>query len=393
MKGKLTVLMVTAFVDMLGLIIIFPLLPFYASAFGATPETIGYLVATYSVCQFFAGPVLGGLSDRFGRRPLLIYSQLGSMTGFILLAVAHSLPMLFLSRIVDGISGGNVTIAAAYIADVTEPKERAGAMAVIGIGFGLGFVVGMPIGGVLAAHFGYAVPAFVAAGFALASTSLTTFYLKEHDHVRDDSIVFGLHYYTRIIEYFRIANLRTLLVTFLFFVLPFSLFMSMFSLFAMIKLQFTTQDIGLFMGFVGVVGVLWQGGVVRPLVKKLGELMSLRIGLAAMVVGLLGLAFAQTIPMLAAVAVILSFGTGVTRPTLSSLITQYAPPTRRGGALGVSSSLESLSRAITPILGGWIIGGLHPNYIGYVGAAMAAVAVFFSLRVHFDSHELTRATP
>ena len=290
-KNKaLLAIAIVVFVDLLGFSIILPLLPFYASAFGATPEVIGYLIATYSVCQFFAGPVLGGLSDRFGRRPLLIYSQLGSMTGFILLAVANSLPLLFLSRIVDGISGGNVTIAAAYIADVTEPKERAGAMAVIGIGFGMGFMVGMPIGGVLAAHFGYAVPALVAAGFALASTSLTTFYLKEHDHVRDDSIVFGLHYYTRIIEYFRIANLRTLLLTFHFFVLPFSLFMSMFSLFAMIKLQFTTQDIGLFMGFVGVLGVLWQGGVIRPLVRKLGELTSLRIGLAAMVIGLLGLA-------------------------------------------------------------------------------------------------------
>ncbi|MDP4197992.1 MAG: MFS transporter [Bacteroidota bacterium] len=384
---------VVIFIDLLGFTIILPLLPFYATSFGASPETIGYLVASYSVCQFFAGPVLGGLSDRFGRRPLLIYSQLGSMAGFILLAFANSLPILFLSRIIDGISGGNVTIASAYIADVTEPKERSGAMAIIGIGFGMGFVVGMPLGGMLAQHYGYAVPAFVAAGFALSSTLLSTFYLKEHHHVRDDSVIFGWHYYTRIFEYLRIPNLRTLLLTFLFFVLPFSLFMSMFSLFAMLKLQFTPEDIGLFMGFVGVLGVLWQGGVIRPLVRKLGELTCLRIGLAAMVVGLLGLAVAQTIPVLASVAVLLSFGTGITRPTISSLITQYAPPTRKGGALGVSSSLESFSRAITPILGGWIIGGLHPNYIGYIGALMAAVAVFFSMRVHYDSRDLAKATP
>ena len=381
---------VIVLIDLLGFTIIIPILPFYADTFGASPVTIGYLVASYSVCQFFAGPVLGGLSDRFGRRPLLIYSQLGSMVGFILLAVANSLPLLFLSRIVDGISGGNVTIASAYIADVTTPEERSGAMAIIGIGFGVGFIIGMPIGGVLAQHFGYTVPAIVGAGFALASTTLSTLYLKEHHHVRDESVIFGLHYYTRIFEYFKVPNLRRLLVTFLFFALPFSLFMSMFALFAMVKLQFTPENIGLFMGFVGVLGVVWQGGVIRPMVRKLGELATLRLGLIAMTIGLLGIAFAQTIPMLAVVAVVLSFGTGVTRPTITSLISQHAPANRKGGALGVSSSLESFSRAVTPILGGWIIGGLHPNWLGYVSAVLAAFGVLFAFAIHQDAHELAR---
>ncbi len=379
---------VVVFIDLLGFTIILPLLPFYASTFGASPMIIGLLIASYSVCQFFAGPVLGGLSDRFGRRPLLIYSQMGSFVGFILLAVAQSLPVLFLSRIVDGISGGNVTIAAAYIADVTEPKERAGAMAIIGIGFGLGFVIGMPLGGVLATHYGYAVPALVAAGFSLSSTLLSTFYLKEHNHVRDESATFGLHYYTRVFEYMRIPNLRASLMAFLFFVLPFSLFMSMFSLFAMIKLHFTAENIGLFMGFVGMLGVIWQGGIIRPMVRNIGELTSMRIGMICMVIGLLGLAFATTIPGLAVVAVILSFGTGITRPTISSVITQHAPATRKGGALGVSSSLESFSRAFMPILGGWLIGGLHPNWIGYAGAIFAAIGTVLAFQIRGEEHEL-----
>src|SRR5579871_953553 len=185
-KNKaLVAIAIVVFVDLLGFSIILPLLPYYASTFAASPETIGYLVASYSICQFIAAPILGSLSDRFGRRPLLIYSQLGSFAGFILLAVANSLPILFLSRIVDGISGGNLTIAQAYIADITPPQERSGAMAVIGIGFGVGFLIGPALGGFLATHYGFAAPAYCAAFFALCSTSLTTFYLKEHQHVRD----------------------------------------------------------------------------------------------------------------------------------------------------------------------------------------------------------------
>ena len=380
---------VVVFVDLLGFSIILPLLPYYASTFHASPQMIGYLVASYSVCQFIAAPILGGLSDKIGRRPLLIYSQLGSLAGFIVLGLANSLPILFLSRIIDGISGGNITIAQAYIADVTPPQERSGAMAIIGIGFGLGFIIGPPIGGFLATQFGYAAPAFAAAFFALCSTSLTTFYLKEHQHVRDENAKTGLSYYTRVFDYMRDRNMRTLLTIFLFFALPFSLYVSMFSLFAKIELNFTAQDVGLFLMFIGIMGVFWQGAVIRPLVRKIGELMSLRLGLIALMVGLLGLVFARSIPWLGVVAIVFSFGTGVTRPTLSSLITQLAPPNRKGGALGASSSLESFSRSLAPILGGWLIGGLHPNYIGYVGAFLALVAAVLAFGVHVaDSREM-----
>ena len=389
-KNKaLLAISIVVFVDLLGFSIILPLLPYYAKTFDATPAMIGYLVASYSICQFIAAPILGGMSDKFGRRPLLIYSQLGSFVGFVLLGFANSLPLLFLSRIIDGISGGNLTIAQAYIADVTPPKERAGAMGVIGIAFGLGFIVGPPIGGLLATQFGYEAPALVAAFFALCSTSLTMFYLKEHQHVRDENMKTGLSYYARVFEYMREANLRPFYFIFLFFALPFSLFISMFSLFAMIKFNFTTQDIGLFLMYVGLLGVVWQGGVIRPLVRRVGDLLALRMGMVALLVGLLGLALAHTVTELSIVAIIFSFGTAITRPTLSSLITQIAPERRKGGALGVSSSLESFSRSIAPILGGWIIGGLHPDYIGYVGAAMAAIGVVLAFRVSTHGLKMT----
>jgi multidrug resistance protein len=379
---------IVVFVDLLGFSIILPLLPYYASTFHASDAMIGLLVASYSICQFIAAPILGGMSDRFGRRPLLIYSQFGSMMGFILLGLAQSLPILFLSRIIDGISGGNLTIAQAYIADVTEPKDRAGALAIIGIGFGLGFLMGPPIGGVLAQHFGFSAPAYAAAFFALCSTSLTTFYLKEHHHVRDENAKTGLRSYLRVFEYLRDETMRTLLLTFLFFALPFALYVSMFSLFAKEELNFTAQQVGFFLGFIGLLGVIWQGVIIRPLVRKIGEVKCLRIGLISMVLGLLGLAFARTIPGLVVIAVFFSFGTGITRPSLSSLITQVAPTKRKGGALGVSASLESFSRSIAPILGGWLIGALHPNWIGYAGGAMATVAVVLAFGVERESHEV-----
>ncbi len=366
------------FVDLLGFSIILPLLPFYAAQFHASDEMIGVLVATYSICQFIASPILGGMSDRFGRRPLLIYSQLGSCAGFILLGLANSLPILFLARVIDGLTGGNITVAQAYIADVTEPQDRAGAMAIIGIGFGLGFMVGPFIGGELAHHFGFAAPAYCAAALAFCSTMLSAFYLREHAHQPDANAKTGLAYYARVFDYFKFPTLRLYLLIFLFFALPFALYVSMFSLFAMEELHASALDVGRFLAYVGFLGVIWQGALVRRLVPRIGEVTSLRFGLICLTVGLVGLGMSSTWAILYAVGFVFSLGTAVVRPTLSSLITQAAPPDRKGGALGVSSSLESFSRSIAPVLGGWIIGSLHPMWLGYVGALLGTVAVVLS---------------
>jgi DHA1 family tetracycline resistance protein-like MFS transporter len=190
-------------------------------------------------------------------------------------------------------------------------------------------------------------------------------------------------------EYFRLIPLRSFLLVFFFFALPFSLYVSMFSLYAHLELSFTAQDVGRFLAYVGFLGIIWQGAVIRPLVKKIGELVSLRIGMIALAVGLLLLVLAGNWLQLAIVAFVFSFGTGITRVVVSSLITQAAPPDKKGSVLGVSGSLESLTRIIGPIAGGWIIGGLHPNYIGYVGAAFAAIGAYLAFTVKFDRHAVT----
>src|SRR5512136_2377508 len=177
-KSPLLPIFLIVFIDLLGFGLILPLLPFYAKSFGASELTVGLLLASYSLMQFIGAPVLGRLSDRYGRRPILLVSQFGTFIGFMILGFANALWMLFLSRIIDGISGANISTAQAYIADVSDEKNRAKNFGLIGAAFGLGFIIGPAVGGFLS-RFGYQVPAFAAAGLSLLSMVLTYFMLHE----------------------------------------------------------------------------------------------------------------------------------------------------------------------------------------------------------------------
>src|ERR671919_2150643 len=163
MSRPLLVIFLTIFVNLVGFGIIVPLLPFYAETFGASPLTIGLLFAVFSLCQLAAAPALGDLSDRYGRRPVLVFSLAGTVVSFVMLALAHSVALLFAARIVDGLSGGNVSTARAYVADVTEPKDRARAYGLIGAAFGLGFILGPALSGILSGV-SYTAPIWTAAG-------------------------------------------------------------------------------------------------------------------------------------------------------------------------------------------------------------------------------------
>src|SRR3954465_189684 len=177
----LTIIFLTIFVNLVGFGIIVPLLPFYAETFGASPVVIGLLFAVYSLCQLIAAPLLGDLSDRYGRRPVLVFSLAGTVVSFVMLAVAHSITMLFLARIVDGLSGGNISTARAYVADITAPKDRARAYGLIGAAFGLGFILGPALSGVLAGV-SYTAPIWAAAGITLIATAMAWLWLPETVH-------------------------------------------------------------------------------------------------------------------------------------------------------------------------------------------------------------------
>ncbi|MBI4852353.1 MAG: MFS transporter [Acidobacteria bacterium] len=381
MKKLLPVFLVI-WVDLLGFSIILPLLPYYAKSLSLSDQIIGLLVATYSICQFIAGPFLGEMSDIKGRRPVLLYSQIGSLLGFIVLGSALFLPnpviWLFLSRVIDGLSGGNVTVVQAYISDVLEPEEWTKGYAIIGAAFGLGFLFGPALGGVLSTY-GYEWPAYAAACCSLISIIGTFFLLPEPKRRINPDRKGGLAVYLRVFDYFRISSLRNLLIIFLFFVLPFNLYTSMFSLYALKQLSFTARDTGYFLAVVGLFGIIWQGGAVGPIVKRLGETKSLILGLTSNAIGLFSIVFVDVWWKLIVVAVFFSFGTGMTRPALTSLITQSAPEDRRGGVLGITSSIESFSRIAAPLIGGWLIGGLHANWLGLAGGIFTLIALLLTV--------------
>ena len=181
MTRPLLVIFLTIFVNLVGFGIIVPLLPFYAETFGASPVVIGLLFAVFSFCQLIAAPVLGDLSDRYGRRPILIVSLIGTVISFVMLAVAHSVAMLFVARIVDGLSGGNISTARAYVADITAPQDRARAFGLIGAAFGLGFILGPAISALLA-PVSYTAPIWAAAAITLVATAMAWFWLPETVH-------------------------------------------------------------------------------------------------------------------------------------------------------------------------------------------------------------------
>ena len=227
------------------------------------------------------------------------------------------------------------------------------------------------------------MPAYAAAGISFGSILCTYFLLPETQHARDPNRKSGIAAYGRVLDYLSIASLRRLLLIFLFFTLPFSLYVSMFALYADYELRFTAEQTGYFRGFVGLLGVIWQGGVVGPAVRHLGEHRTMIFGLAASAIGLFYVAWVDVWWKLAFVALFFSLGNSITRPSLTSLVTQAAPPDRRGAVLGATSSIESFSRIVAPIFGGWIIGGLHPTWLGWIGGSLFVVALVIALT---DSH-------
>lgn len=388
MNKRLVPIFIVVFVDLLGFSLILPLLPYYASRFAAAPQTIGYLIASYSLCQFLAAPFLGAWSDRVGRRPVLLYSQIGTCAGFVLMGLAlhlpHPLAWLFVARIIDGVSGGNLTVAQAYITDVTEPKDRARSFGmIIGVSFGLGFLLGPTLGGFLS-RFGYDVPAYAAAALSLASILATIFLLPETERQVEGQRPRGLAAYTSALDYLKLPELRRLLAIFFFMSLPFAMYVTMFALFADRRLGMTAEQAGYFLGFVGLMGIIWQGAAIGPFVKRFGDARAVLIGLAASALALLYLVLVDVWWKLIFVAALFSFGHSIARPALTSLITLGSPANRRGGVLGAMTSIESFARILAPVIGGWII-AFHPNWLGWLGGALFAVSAAIATTVASES--------
>ena len=391
-------------VDVLGFTIILPLLPFYSERLGASPAVVGQLVSIYAVCQLIAGPILGQLSDRLGRRPLLLVSQAGTLAGFLLLAFSTHLWMVFLARAIDGATAGNLTIAQAYISDVTKPHERAKSFALIGIAFGFGFLVGPAISGFLA-HFSYQAPIFAAAALSF-TTILCTFFLLPrrepiHEHNQaalDDPGPGGrrlsLISWGRYRTFFRDPELARLLAQWLLFSLSFATFVSGFALFAERRYTWAgrpvgVREVGYIFAYNGLLGIIMQGGVVGRMVKKFGERKVIRIGFFTWMLGSVALGFTRTILQLLCVIPISSIGGAGLRPALTSLITQKAGRREQGVIIGLTQSLMSIAQITAPLISGLLIDAndkLHDGHFLTIWAiwagALAGLALFFEPRKH-----------
>ena len=382
-------------VDVLGFTIVLPLLAFFAEHLGATPTMVGLLVSVYAVCQLVSGPLLGRLSDTMGRKPLLLLSQVGTFIGFLILARAQVLWLVFVSRIVDGATAGNLSLAQAYIADVTAPRDRAKSFAVIGIAFGLGFLVGPGVSGFLFHRYGFSAPIYAAAGLSFASILATSLLLPsnppppageapvlEEGPPPPAGRRVSLLAWGEYAKYFRRPELASLLAQFFCFMMAFSMFTSGFALFAERQLEwhgvkFGAREVGYVFAFSGLLGILWQGALVGRLVKRFGEVRLATAGFVSAALGYGMLAVTHTVPVLLGAAVFSSFGSGVLRPTLTSLITQNVDRRQQGSVLGLNQSLQSVSQIVAPLFGAALI----QNRWLVAWAGMIAVFNLFGLIV------------
>jgi MFS family permease len=440
-RSPLLPIFLIVLVDVLGFTIVIPLLGFYAERFGASPLVATTLVSVYAVCSLISTPIIGKLSDRIGRRRMLLFSQAGTCLGFLMLAWSHSLWMVFVGRILDGITAGNLSLAQAYISDHTKPENRTKAFGVIGVAFGIGFMIGPGLGGTLG-KYGLYLPFLVAACLSLLSMFATfTMLSNETPGAVGDGATIptavavpagpggkrpGAFDISTYLAYFRRPGLGGLYLQFFLFAFTFSSFMSGFALFAerrftverhlthkastctltpdeklqlpgakmgtlrigdetlvygtqweivsstsievkgdacarldaapiKARVPWTAHEVGLLFVFSGVLGILLQGGLIGRLARKYGEARLVIVGFLSSSAAAVTLGFSYTLAMLVVVAVMWSFGSGVTRPSITTRITQVAGRAEQGVAIGISGSLSSFAMMLAPPTGGLLL--------------------------------------
>ncbi|MDX1448582.1 MAG: MFS transporter [Acidimicrobiia bacterium] len=354
-------------VDLLGFGIIIPLLPLYAERFGASAFTIGLLFASYSLAQFVFSPVWGRISDRVGRRPILLVTIAGSAVGSLILGLAGSLPMLFVGRILDGASGASVAVARATVSDVAEASQRPRLMGLLGAAFGLGFVVG-PSLGALAALGSPSLPFFVAAG--ISALNFIAGVIRIPETLRQPASPVS----SAPVRSLPNPVLRIVALTFV-GITAFSAFEATFSLLGSARLAMTESTVALVFAGVGLVLVATQGGMVGPITRSLGESSTIRLGLILNIAGFALLAVADSWSLLVPGLVLLAVGQGLLTPTLSSTVAGLVPE-RAGVALGVQQSAGGLARVAGPALGGALFAAAIPlPYVVAAGLTLVALPI------------------
>jgi DHA1 family tetracycline resistance protein-like MFS transporter len=379
------ILFLIVFIDLVGFGVIIPQLPFYGVHFGATPTEVTWMMACYSLAQFFFSPILGRLSDRVGRRPVLLVSLVASVASYIWLGLADTLWMLFAARLLSGAGAGNIAAAQAYITDVTPPEGRAKAMGMIGAAFGLGFTVGPALGGLVAgsdpSRADLSRPAYLAAALSAVAFAIALARLKESrpPQAREAAVRPGRLAVAR--EIFQRPVLRQLIVLFFVAISAFAAMETTYALWTNSAFGWGPAQVGLIFLYVGIVLVLVQGLLIGRLSRRFGEARLVVAGSALIALGLCGLPFALTLPRLLVVNTLLPLGMGLLNPSISSLISKQAGADERGGILGVSQSAGSLARIIGPGIAGPLFSFFGRDAPYYVSGAVMALVVVMALRL------------
>ncbi len=361
-RSPLIVILTTVFIDLVGFGIVIPVLPFYAEGtkFNATPRTVGLLFASYSIMQLIFSPILGRLSDKYGRRPVLLISIIGTGIGFLVLGFATTLAMLFAGRILDGITGGNISTAQAYIADITTQENRAKGMGLIGAAFGLGFIFGPAIGGILS-RWGIEVPFIFAAALCFANAILLYFRLPEtvkKNRPVEHAAATGRGF-SHLMNSLKQPRLAFVLAIYFLFIVAFSIMTTSFSLYTMFRFGYDAQHNGYLFAYVGIIAVIIQGGLIGRLVKRFGEMPLIIVGALCFAISLFAVPFVG--PAAGGLAGLLigggvfSLGNSLATPALTSLASKSAPAQQQGTILGVTQSVASLARAVGPSLAAFLI--------------------------------------
>ncbi len=394
-RSPLLVIFTTVFLDLVGFGIIIPLIGLYGRDFGATTYELMILGAIYSLMQFFFSPIWGKLSDRIGRRPILLMSLLGSTTSYFLFAFAHNIWFLIFTRALAGVFAANVSTAQAYIADVTEAKDRAKGMGLIGAAFGIGFTLGPPIGGISAAKWGLSAPGIIAGTLCGLNFLLAIFRLKESlpESIRQDNLKKPkvgvrreqLHTLKRVA---RDPKLMLPILSTFFAVFAFSNFEQVFSLFLQGKLDLTTEMAGYKTGMIlmwaGVLGAVVQGGLIRRLAPKYGEVKLAVVGFFLQGIGMILFSQSPTFGSFFLTAIPLALGSGLINPSLAALVSKRADAHEQGAVIGLKEGMSSLARIFGPLVG-FLAFGVHATLPFFIGGVTVAILGLIWVNREFKS--------
>ncbi len=358
---EIAIIFTTVFIDLVGFGIVIPALPFYVEGdlFAATPLDIGLLFASYSAMQFIFSPILGSLSDKYGRRPVLFLSLMGASVGYLFIGFATALWMVFFGRIVAGITGGNISTAQAYIADVTTRENRAKGMGLFGAAFGLGFIFGPAIGGILS-RYGINVPFLFAAGLTFTNAIALYFILPESLKPEDRQKESARK--NRFAEMFEsLHDSRFSILAFLYFLLvtAFSIMTASFALFTLFRFGYDAEANGYLFAYVGILAVILQGWLFSKLAHRFGEAWLTVVGCLILGAGFFIIPYVGPesggLPLLLGVIALFALGNSLSSPALTSLASKVASEREQGKALGLMQSGASLARAIGPAIGGLLL--------------------------------------